>query len=75
MTVMNNKTLSAETERAFDMLEQRLGELIDVCQQNQSERVVLLAERQGLIDQNEQSRARIDAMVLRLQGLETEPTS
>lgn len=65
------------TELDFARLEERLARLIELCgrlsEENQTLHKrceALLQERQSLIDQNEQARLRIDAMVARLKALE-----
>lgn len=74
---MNDQLFNRETERNFTALEERLNELAHVCSQLisenkalQAQHMTLLAERESLIDENRQTRARIDAMVARLKGLE-----
>lgn len=74
---MENETPKEKTERHFATLGQRLDELIRVCEQlaleNQSLRAqqeALMAERDELIEQYEQARNRIEAIVARLRGLE-----
>jgi len=58
-------------------LEERVEELIFICEQlaleNQSlhaRQFTLLEERDELIEKNERAQARIDAMVTRLKGLD-----
>ncbi len=70
-------TFSETTELGFGKLEERLAELIDLCRRLTDEKQslqrrceLLLQERQSLIDQNEQARLRIEAMVARLKALE-----
>ena len=77
---MQNETISLRTENQLSILEERLDELIRVCDQlvleNQSlqaRHATLMAEREDLIEQYEQARTRIDAMVARLRGLEQSP--
>jgi cell division protein ZapB len=74
---MNTETVSQKTERYLATLEERIDELIrsheQLALENDSlhaRQVALLAERDKLIAQNEQSRERIEAMVARLKGLE-----
>jgi cell division protein ZapB len=74
---MNIETVSQKTERYLATLEERIDELIrsheQLALENDSlhaRQVALLAERDKLIAQNEQSRERIEAMVARLKGLE-----
>lgn len=74
---METETLRQNTECYFAALEERLDELIMICEQlareNKSlhtQQAALVAERDELIQENEQSRARIEAMVARLKGLE-----
>lgn len=77
---MENENSNPIIERYLTTLAARLDELIRVCEklaeENRSlhtQQVALLAERDTLIRQNEQSRARIEAMVVRLRGLEEAP--
>ena len=77
---MNNSIFNPETEQAFAALAARVGELIQRCERLTNNKheleqrcAQLQAERQSLLDQNEQARARIDAMVARLKGLEQNP--
>lgn len=77
MFFMNTETVSQKTERYLATLEERIDELIrsheQLALENDSlhaRQVALLAERDQLIAQNEQSRERIEAMVARLKGLE-----
>ena len=77
---MNESTIHTETEQVFTALASRVSELIQYCERLAEDKraleqqcAELQAERQSLIDQNEQARARIDAMVARLKGLEQTP--
>lgn len=77
---MNESTFNAETEQVLVALSARVNELIQYCDQLTQEKhelqqrcSELQTERQSLIEQNEQARARIDAMVSRLKGLEQTP--
>ena len=74
---MTTPALSEDTERLLAALEDKLARLIRLCDQLadanhklQSDYDALDSERQSLIDQNEQLRARVNAMVARLKGLE-----
>jgi cell division protein ZapB len=74
---MINDAFSESTEQGFLILQQRLDALITLCQrladdnrQLQAQCETLQTERRSLIEQNEQSRARIDAMIARLKGLD-----
>lgn len=65
------------TENHLSVLDERLTELLRRYEQLaadnealQARQAELLAERAGLIEQNEQSRTRIEVMVARLKGLE-----
>jgi len=76
-TSMNIDKLKQLCANHLTSLETRLAALLAYCEQlrleNQSLRareIELLAERDGSIQQNEQARTRIDAMVMPLQGLE-----
>ena len=75
---MENNVSEPRTEHYLDTLEERLDELIRVCEQlameNQSLRVqcnTLAAERDELQVQYTQARGRVEAMVARLRGLES----
>ena len=77
---MDNQLFNRETERNFEALEEQLNEMARMCSllvsENkalQAQHMTLLAERESLIEENRQTRARIDAMVARLQGLEKTP--
>ncbi len=77
---MTDNAFSEATEQGFSILQQRLEELLGLCQrlaednrELQTRCDTLLMERRSLIDQNEQARARIDAMIARLKGLEASP--
>lgn len=77
---MENQINNHDTERHFIALQAKLDELIRTYEQLAEEnrtlrtqQAALLAEREDLIQKNEQSRARIDAMVARLRGLEQFP--
>ena len=77
---MENENSTQTTERYLTTLAARLDELIRDCdklaEENRSlrtQQVALLAEKDTLIRQNEQLRARIDAIVMRLRGLEETP--
>lgn len=74
---MIDDAFSESTEQVFLVLQQRLDELIALCQhlaednhRLQAQCETLQGERRALIEQNEQARARIDAMIARLKGLE-----
>ena len=74
---MEKETSNRITDSYFVALEERVDELIRLCEQLteenrtlQARQDELLEERDTLIAQNEQSRARIEAMVARLKGLE-----
>lgn len=77
---MEKESVTRKTERYITALEERVDELIRVHQQLAEEQLALqgqyaelLRERDALIEQNEQSRTRIEAMVVRLKGLEQTP--
>ena len=77
---MNDSIIHTETEQVFTALAGQVSELIRYCERLTEEKhalqqqcTQLQAERQSLIEQNEQARARIDAMVARLKGLEQTP--
>ena len=74
---MEKEASNRITDSYFVALEERVDELIRLCEQLtqenrslQSRQDELLEERDTLIAQNEQSRTRIEAMVARLKGLE-----
>jgi cell division protein ZapB len=75
---MESEMIEIPTRHPLDTLEDRLDELIRVCEQlameNQSLRVrcdTLTVERDELQEQYTQARRRIEAMVARLRGLES----
>jgi len=77
---MNDSIANPETEQVFAALTAGVSKLIQRCERLTNDKreleqrcTALQAERQSLIDQNEQARARIDAMVARLKGLEQTP--
>jgi cell division protein ZapB len=74
---METDKIRQTTEENLSALEERLDTFLVMCEQlvkdNQTlmaKQSSLLEERQALIQQNEQSRTRIEAMVARLKGLE-----
>lgn len=73
---METEPVRQQIERYLAALEERLEQLIFVCEQLASENQSLLArqnellaERDELLTQNEQARTRIEAMVSRLKGM------
>ena len=77
---MNDSIANTETEQVFAALSVSVSKLIQRCERLTNDKrelerrcAELQAERQSLIEQNEQARARIDAMVARLKGLEQTP--
>lgn len=73
---MNTDTVHEDTHTYLTALEERIDELIAICEQltleNQSlhaRQHAVLEERDALSEQNEQLRARIDTIVARLKGL------
>lgn len=69
-TAMTDLAILAErVERLVQHCEQLVGENRALCEQTS----VLQAERDALREKSEQSRARIDAMVVRLRDLEQNP--
>lgn len=77
---MEYESVTRKTERYITALEERVDELIRVYEQLleenrslQAQHAELQQERDALIEQNEQSRMRIEAMVVRLKGLEQTP--
>jgi cell division protein ZapB len=74
---MENDTEKDTTEQQLEVLEERVDELIRVCehlalenQSLQSQNKALAAERDELLEQYEQARQRVDTIVARLRGLE-----
>jgi len=53
-----------------ELLQQRIGELIDHCDQLSQEVVRLRAQRSHLITQNEEARMRVEAMLEKLRALQ-----
>ncbi len=75
---MESEKTELQTGYYLDTLEERVDELVRVCEQlameNQSLRVQcdsLIVERDELQEQYAQARRRVDAMVARLRGLES----
>jgi len=73
---MEEQLLSQETEQRFAELQQRLQDLLRQCDQLRAEKQTLQdqiadlhSEQHRLQEQHRQSRARIDAMVARFNGL------
>ena len=69
--------INATIEHELKRLEQRVDALVKVCDQLQDENKslkqrqdVLTAERAGLLQKNEQVRARVEAMIGRLKAME-----
>ncbi len=69
--------ISATFEHELKRLEKRVDALVHVCDQLQDENKslkqrqdVLTAERAGLLQKNEQVRARVEAMIGRLKAME-----
>ncbi len=69
--------MSATFEHELKRLEKRVDALVHVCDQLQDENKslkqrqdVLTAERAGLLQKNEQVRARVEAMIGRLKAME-----
>lgn len=74
---METKIINQKLQFSFDTLEERLDELIRVCERlaedNRSlheQQAVLTAERDELLEKNELYRTRIEAMVTRMKALE-----
>lgn len=74
---METETIDQKIQSSFGLLEERLEELIRVCErlaeENRSlheQQAALIAERDALIEKNETSRTRIEAMVARMKALE-----
>jgi cell division protein ZapB len=77
LATMENDTEKDTTEQQLEVLEERVDELIRVCehlalenQSLQSQNKALAAERDELLEQYEQARQRVDTIVARLRGLE-----
>ena len=75
---MESEKAELQTGQYLDTLEERVDELVRVCErlamENQSLRVQcdsLIVERDELQEQYAQARRRVDAMVARLRGLES----
>jgi cell division protein ZapB len=69
--------MNATFERELKRLEQRVDALVRVCDQLQDENKslkqrqdILTSERAGLLQKNEQVRARVEAMIGRLKAME-----
>ena len=67
-----------ETTSRIDRLEQQVGELLDMCRRLGKENSDLRAqlqhlsgERAALLEQKEQVRHQVEAMILRLRSMET----
>ncbi len=77
MIFMQTEPTNNKAALALDRLEVRLEELIQLCdrlrdenQDLRQQHTTLTAERNELLEKNELSRARIEAMVARLKALE-----
>ena len=71
------ENLNSNFEHELKRLEQRVDELVRVCDQLQDEnrslkqrQDILTAERANLLQKNEQVRARVEAMIGRLKAME-----
>jgi cell division protein ZapB len=74
---MENDDLTHEAEAQLKRLEQRVGELILMCdrlrEENRTLRAqqqMLSAQRASLMDKHEMARSRVEAMVTRLKSME-----
>lgn len=74
---MANKTPQYNFEQELKRLEGRIDELVTICAQLKEENIslhqrqdALTAERATLLQKNEQVRARVEAMISRLKGME-----
>ena len=72
-----NDSISSKFEHELKRLEKRVDALVKVCDQLQDEnrslkqrQDVLTSERAGLLQKNEQVRARVEAMIGRLKAME-----
>lgn len=70
---------SRNSEQELKALEIRVDELIQLCHQLKNEnqalreqRTSLVSERAQLMEKNELARSRIEAMIMRLKGMEQE---
>lgn len=61
----------------LDRLEKRLQDLVEICDRLREEnrslkhrQEILMSERAGLLQKNEQVRGRVEAMINRLKGME-----
>lgn len=74
---MAEGTPTASFQQELKRLEARLDELLNACGRLQEEnrslreqQEAVLAERAQLLQRNEQARARVEAMITRLKGME-----
>ena len=75
---MTKKTDQPNIEQELELLEDRVGSLLDIVErlmkENRSLRTQqesLTTERAGLLEKHDQVRSRVDAIVTRLKSLET----
>ena len=75
---MSKKTDQPNIEQELELLEDRVGSLLDIVErlmkENRSLRTQqesLATERAGLLEKHDQVRSRVDAIVTRLKSLET----
>lgn len=59
------------TELELKRLENRIDELISLCDQLQEENEVLRNQQQSLIERNEQTRNHVEAIITRLKSVES----
>ena len=77
LQLMENQQFNEETERLFSLLQERIMQLVQRCEELQAEKHALhdqieelRSECRHLSEQHQRSRTRIDAMVARYNGLE-----
>lgn len=77
MIFMDTNNINQKIQSSLGTLESRLDELIHVCEQLAEEnrllreqQAALIAERDELLEKNELSRTRIEAMITRMKALE-----
>lgn len=77
MIFMETNNINQKIQSSLDTLENRLDELIHACEQLAEEnrllreqQAALVTERDELLEKNELSRTRIEAMITRMKVLE-----
>lgn len=76
---MSQNPPSRNFDQDFKVLEARIDDLIQLCQQLKAEnqalraqQASLMTERAALLEKNETARSRIETMILRLKSMEHE---